>query len=355
LKSLDSNKLRGNASRFVVHFLQLIEKLLLGTLEGNPGLNGQTLQEENRHDDAGEWLNREWTRITFDPEEWKIPHASSKLYGGQQVERLLAEFKAVVDHTEMEELSMDDIATATGPQKINNAINTVWAASDIVQRQISRALLPLLDQLFKRCSYIMKRLVEVVDLMMDSDRKMRKRTGRQEAAPEELEQYPFFTHAVKDLYYKFVDQIAESCKNKCKDEFLNTRIIYWERTALDGKDLKIDREPNTPAETKKMVAAIAQELFVKIRDRIARNVALKTYNFFLLPMQTDLWTEVQGNITCLSDAELKELFEVDVTTKNLSNELEDMKLILGRFDKREAMLRQYAADFSKANPRALEL
>jgi hypothetical protein len=48
--SLDSNKLRGNASRFVMHFLQLIEKLLLGTLEGNPGLNGQTLVEEKAQD-----------------------------------------------------------------------------------------------------------------------------------------------------------------------------------------------------------------------------------------------------------------------------------------------------------------
>jgi len=355
ISSLDANKLRGNASRFVMHFLQLVEKLLLGTLEGNPGINGQTLLEEKAQDETGDWLNREWTRIQFDPEEWKIPHASSKLYGGQQLERLLAEFKAVVDHTEMEDLSMDDIATATGPQKVNNAINTVWAASDIVQKQIQRALLPLLEQLFKRATYVMKRLVEVVDLMMDSERKLRKRVGRAEASPEEFENYPFFTHTVKDLFHKFVDATAESCKAKCMDEFLSTRIIYWERTALDGANLKAEREPTGPVETRKVVSTLALELFAKLRDRIARNVALKTYNFFLLPMQNELWTEVQGSITCMSDEQLKELFEVDSTTKSLKDELEDMKLVLGKFAKREANLRQYAAEFSKGNPRGLEL
>jgi hypothetical protein len=48
--------------------------------------------------ETGDWRNVEHTPIRFDPSEWKIPHANSKLYGGQQFERLLAEFKAVVDH-----------------------------------------------------------------------------------------------------------------------------------------------------------------------------------------------------------------------------------------------------------------
>jgi len=245
---------------------------------------------------------------------------------------------------------MDDIATATGPQKLNNAINSVWAASDIVQRQISRALNPLLDQLFKRAVYISKRLVEVVDTMMEAERKSRRKGPS--ASSEELEQYPFFTHAVKDLFYKFVDRTAEVCKAKCRDEFLSTRIIYWERTALDGKDLKVDQNN---ADMKKVVTSLAEDLFVKIRDRIARNVALKTYNFFLVPMQTELWTEIQGSITCLSDSDLKELFEVDATVKKLEADENDMKLILGKFAKQESLLKQYASDFSNGDPKSLEL
>lgn len=50
LQSLDSAKLRAIASNYVVNFLQVIEKLIAGTSEGNPAVNGQTLDEEkNSH------------------------------------------------------------------------------------------------------------------------------------------------------------------------------------------------------------------------------------------------------------------------------------------------------------------
>jgi hypothetical protein len=48
--------------------------------------------------ETGDWRDADFQPIRFDPVEWKIPHANSKLYGGQQFERLLAEFKAVVEH-----------------------------------------------------------------------------------------------------------------------------------------------------------------------------------------------------------------------------------------------------------------
>jgi ABC-type Zn uptake system ZnuABC Zn-binding protein ZnuA len=50
IKSTDSSKLRANAARYVMQFLQSIEKLLTGTLEGNPGLNGQSTVEEKSQD-----------------------------------------------------------------------------------------------------------------------------------------------------------------------------------------------------------------------------------------------------------------------------------------------------------------
>jgi hypothetical protein len=43
-----------------------------------------------------------------------------------------------------------------------------------------------------------------------------------------IEDYPYFTHSVKEIYFKFVDQTAATCKAKCIDEFHCTRLIYWE-------------------------------------------------------------------------------------------------------------------------------
>src|SRR5688500_7069449 len=49
-KQFDHNRLRGAAAKYVMQFLQNVEKLLSGTLEGNPGINGQTLPEEKAED-----------------------------------------------------------------------------------------------------------------------------------------------------------------------------------------------------------------------------------------------------------------------------------------------------------------
>lgn len=46
LSGLDSSKLRSLASNYVINFLQIVEQLIEGTSEGNPAVNGQTLEEE---------------------------------------------------------------------------------------------------------------------------------------------------------------------------------------------------------------------------------------------------------------------------------------------------------------------
>lgn len=123
---MDPPKLRALASSYVMEFLQSIEKLIVGTLEGNPALNGQTLTEEKGQDDAGEWLDSQHRSILFEPAAWHIPYWDSKLYGGQQFERLLSEFKSVADHTKIDEVTLHDIATAAGPNRLTISSNYAW-------------------------------------------------------------------------------------------------------------------------------------------------------------------------------------------------------------------------------------
>jgi len=352
----DTNKLRGAAAKYVMQFLQCVDKLLNGTLEGNPSINGQSLNDEKSQDETGEWRDASHQPIPVKIEDWKIPHAESKLYGGQQFERLLAEFKSVTEHIGMEKLSSDDIATAAGPQKLSNSSSCTWAASDLAQRQVQKALLPLVDQLFVRASYIMKRLVTVAESMLEVSKKNRKRTNSSTSGDvlEDLDQYPFFTHAVRDLYFRFIDATAEDCKRKCKDEFFCTRLIYWELTNLDGKTLTFGKNDGKE-EVRKAVVNLATDLFSKIKERISKNILLKSYNYFLVPMQSDLWSDIQGNITSLNDDHLQELFEVSGTKQRLSDAERDMKGILEKFLEQESIFSGYASEFSKLTPRELDI
>jgi hypothetical protein len=70
---------------------------------------------------------------------------------------------------------------------------------------------------------------DVVEKIGDSRRK-KWQSSMREPKIDALDQSPYFTHHVKDLYFKFVDQTAKLVKEKCMDEFLSTRTIYWDLT-----------------------------------------------------------------------------------------------------------------------------
>lgn len=137
MKTLDKNKLRALASNYVSEFLRQLVELLdsrQSSLEGNPNTNGQTLDEEKaacgktfifpRTQLSGEWTDEFGNPIKFDPAEWKIPNYQTRLYGGQQLERLLAEFRIVAEHTALKAASDDDIAASLN--KSSSLSSPVW-------------------------------------------------------------------------------------------------------------------------------------------------------------------------------------------------------------------------------------
>jgi len=325
-----------------VNFLQIVEQLLLGTSEGHPAINGQTLEEEKTQQSEGDWLDANNRPIRFQASEWAIQYWDAKLYGGQQFERLLSEFKAVCEHTEISEVTMDDVATAAGINKLNNVPNYAWAASDLAQQKTQDAMLPLIEQLCERAVYIMKRLTDVAEKISDSRRK-KWQSSMRDSKGDTLEQSPYFTHHVKDLYFKFVDQTAKHVKEKCMDEFLSTRTIYWDLTEHPDKTMPVTKNQE---DTKAAVVDLSKQLFASLRSRIMKNVLLKFYNFFLVPMQTELWSEIQGKVTSLSDTSLTQVFEVKSTKDKLVNDEKVLKTTLQKMSEQDASFLEASTQFS---------
>lgn len=56
-----------------------------------------------------------------------------KLYGGQQMDRLLAEFRVIADHLYLRNhiITTEDLATSGGMRRLHNGhIDITWAVSD---------------------------------------------------------------------------------------------------------------------------------------------------------------------------------------------------------------------------------
>jgi len=129
--------------------------------------------------------------------------------------------------------------------------------------------------------YVFKRLYGIAEKIMDS---RRKKWPTDRVDVENVDLYPYFTSHIKDLYHKFIDNAAKHCKEKCLDEFYSSKTIFWELTEFSDRKLLTDRADKSADETKQAVSSLAGQLFKNIRERITKNVMLKFYNFFLVPM-----------------------------------------------------------------------
>jgi len=318
LAELDHLKFRTMASSYAVKYLLLIESLIVGTAEGNPAINGQTLQEEHLSCGEGEWLDSQFNVIKVLPKEWELTHWDSKLYGGQQFERLLFEFKLVSEHAQTSAVTVDDVASASGTQ----FGNSTHAAANIAQKKTEEVFIPLVEQVVRRAIYTMKRLPVVADYILENERKKQKGTANAISVPivrkseridfpeiEDLAQYPYFTYHVKDLYYKFVDAVGEHCLKKCLEEFYSSPVLYWDFTEMEREahNLKL---ANIDQPSHKTISQLSQEYFKELQQRILYNVVLKLYNFFLVPLQTEVCNSILAKIGGLSDQDLERLFEI---------------------------------------------
>jgi len=318
IERLNSLRFREIASKYTIDFLRTVDQLITGSSVGNPAIHGQTLEQEKDKVFASGYKHSNWVNfygipIEFNPATSGIAFHDSKLYGGQQFERLLHEFKAVAEQQEFQELTVDDIITAAG----SRAENYEWAASDLARKRSQEALVPLINQACDRAIFIMSRLADISENILEYAR--RKDTNRLRAHTRNLnnvfdiEQYIYFTHYVKDLYQKFVNQTAEICRKKCMDEFHHTNAVYWEFTKHEGIHIDLTSKQRDP---QKAVKELSVKMFKELQTRIIKNVILKLYGFFLYPLQSDLWQTVQNDVNSLNDLELEKKFEVhDIVQK----------------------------------------
>eukprot|EP00727_Mastigamoeba_balamuthi_P005966 m51a1_g199 putative dynamin like protein (675) ;mRNA; f:656772-659307 len=335
LESLSPGDLRQRASTHASALLRASSDLLLGSLEGRPAQHGQTLAEERAAaTELGDWVDSRHERIAFNASAAGVPSWDCRLYGAQQFERLLCEFRAVASASARAEITQDEIATALGVGKADVAPNIAWAAADIAQAKSRTSLAPLVLQLIERAKYVAKRLVDIAESVVA-------RASKSQKDAQLIS--PFFTAHVKDLYSGFVDELAETCLRKCMDEFYCTRLVYWDINSSQS-DL-LDRF-KTGVSADESVRSLAEALFDSIRRRVVENVVLRCYEGLLVPLQSQVAVQIHGRIAVLSDAELDELFELESTKAVLRAQQQYWEQIHTKYQEQEAAFLKAAVAFT---------
>merc|ERR1711939_928731 len=82
------------------------------------------------------------------------------------------EFEYVAHSTEFPPTSINEVASAIGISKSHNVPVFETAASDIVKIKARVALLPLINTVLNRCSYILKRLFSISTCVLKTELEM---------------------------------------------------------------------------------------------------------------------------------------------------------------------------------------
>jgi len=289
---------------------------------GDPDVDGFTLEEEKAASNAAEWPNFE---INFD-----FQNANLKLYGGAQYERLLNEFEFVAHSIEFPKTSINEVASAMGTAKSHNAPLFEAAASDIVRAKAKKTLLPLINNVLHRCTFIMRHLYKVaLKVIVREELQSFGMVGKNEEFLKELQ----------GVYYNFIQTTRDKCEEKLQDDFWAfTKILDWD--LLSGLSEINDYEylNVTQQETKARVEAImglnqpplkrhsshsrmvdedmykqvlmmAGKLFAGVRYFFTKYIRSKFNAFFLDPVFQVLRQHLTDYFRKISNERYKEMFE----------------------------------------------
>jgi len=318
-------------------------------------VNGQTLEEENIEfvDLLSDWVDVDNHPILIYPLH-RIKNVDTKLYGGQQFERMTSVFKAIVSQPQISTITKDELEDAAAVTQSQSASNNLsdycWVACHLVKHHINKVFIPLIDQVVKRGSLIMKRLADIAFIAMENrSASDLKRVGLQQSVVgfdnlQSLKGYSYFQSTVRDIFYAHVDKIAQMCKDKCMDEIGCCQLLYWELTSGISNYSISDVKGGT---NEKVLSTLATQMFEEMRDMIADNILLKSHNFFLVFMQRNLSGEILKDTSSFDEKLMEEMFELKMVKEQLKQQEEREKHNLQSFQEREVNLRDLSAQFSR--------
>ena len=240
-------ELKAAAAEFAQALAGAVERLLEGSVAGNPDARGQTLAEERASSGAPDWPGFELAGA------YDIANAAHRVYGGAQYERLLTEFEYVAHSRELPAASANEIASAIGGVARAHSIPALeTAATDIVQHKALAAFRPLIDVLLARAEYVVSRLFDIALAVMcpnttfsssitqptassSSSSSSQMGAGRAARDWSNLARFEQFVTQLRGVYESFVARTVAECRTKlCDDLSTFTRALDWDLVFIDS-------------------------------------------------------------------------------------------------------------------------
>lgn len=358
---MESENVEESVTKIVGAYISNVHSALQGTTLFDPLQNGQTLEEEKTASGLKDWPNY-CLSLT-------IRNSKYKLYGGSQLERLLAEFEVVAHAQEFPPTTDDEVAVTIGLNSLHNTPDYDRGASDLAQRKCRTIFQPLIEILMKRSKFVMHRMFEIVTQYMATSLE---NGGKYKGLFDELRK-------VSEL---FVDKVLVDVRGKTNEEFDTfTKIIDWDlisygtkqstdydvlnpteeatiqrvseqtQVKLEGvyADFNKERSRELTEERCKTIKIVAAKLFGGVRLLFVKYIRAKYNAFFLNPVFTEFDQYLRNYFTQLGSDNLKALVGLQIAaTKQRILKLTDAMLKLEDVNKKVVLLMEQFAALEKS-------
>jgi succinate dehydrogenase flavin-adding protein (antitoxin of CptAB toxin-antitoxin module) len=323
MKDIENESIEQICVKIVNSYVTHVNQALMGTNLFDTMKNGFTLVEEKEQSGYKAWPNYDL--------DIRIRNSQYKLYGGAQLERLLAEFEIVAHSQEFPKTSDDEVAVTIGLNSLHTTPDYDRGASDLAQKKCRSIFQPLIDVLMQRSKFIMISLFKIVIQYMASD--------------PNLVRYSQFFQELKKVSEEFIDKVLIDVRAKTDDEFNTfTKIMDWDlmKYCTSKQTMEYDLLEPKKEDTLKRVQSITEEevekfqffgndrsreltlercqkiktvaakLFAGVRLLFVKYIRAKYNAFFLNPIFTEMDNAIRMHFTEMGSDRVKELMGVQI-------------------------------------------
>ncbi|KAG1658978.1 hypothetical protein FOA52_008300 [Chlamydomonas sp. UWO 241] len=343
LSGLQSDKLKDKGRVMVEAFVSRLLLLLRGTAVASPDKFGETLADEQARGGAFCGANGRCAVPTD-----ALPNAGMRLFGGAQFHRALTEFKHAAGQITCPPVTREEITNACGIDDMHDGVNYIRTACVIATARSQEIFEPLMHQLGKRLSHVVRRLMPIALHLMQ-------RNGQLPAGHE------LFLTRLSSTFSGFIEETEKACKHRVLEDLQSTtRYVSWSlhtkgasslRTAMQrvreppsGERGKSGMQQTSPqlvdlpggggqvldllestlwnhslgATSEDIVSALVGMVFCGIRDYVVQCAELKFNCFFLMPLVDTFPLHVRSETERALDAQLEDVFDATAMRASLA-------------------------------------
>lgn len=252
-----------------------------------------------------------------------IPRANARVYGGAQIDRIVAFFRASARRAAQAPPPFPD-ALAHCSACRNRAAAAVGPACQAARAEARAALVPLINFLADATILAVKRCADVADSMLDRKKMMCENDGfGGNVCIPGLCDYSYLATNVSGIFVELASTAIEQLRDSCVEQVVRAQQGQIPQEDLGVPELMVEGGADEEDEAVE-AERLAERIYTRILENEAQTVAARFYGAVLDELTVRVPAETHATIMGFDQERIEGMFKIN----GLKDSLDDQKAML---------------------------